>query len=76
MGQTQIHYSKPIAETLSSTQRVPWTRARMWTIQGHEAFENARGHGGQPTVTANHEYQKKRSAEGGSAIYARSSEVG
>jgi len=27
--------------------RAPWTRARMWTIQGHEAFENAQGHGGR-----------------------------
>ena len=47
VGQTRIHYSKPIAEILSSTHRAPWTRARMWTIQGHEAFENAQGHGGR-----------------------------
>jgi len=39
VGQIRIHYSKPIAEILSSTDRAPWTRARMWTIQGHEAFE-------------------------------------
>jgi len=32
--QIWIHYSKPIAEILSSTHRAPWTRARMWTIQG------------------------------------------
>ena len=47
MGQIRIHYSKPIAEILSSTHRAPWTRARMWIIQGHEAFENAQGHGGR-----------------------------
>ena len=47
MGQIRIHYSKLIAEILSSTHRAPWTRARMWTIQGHEAFENAQGHGGR-----------------------------
>jgi len=29
-----------------------------------------------PTATSSHEYQKQRSAEGGSAIDARSSEVG
>jgi len=38
VGQIRIHYSKPIAE-ISSTHRAPWTRARMWTIQGLEAFE-------------------------------------
>jgi len=74
--QIRIHYSKPIAEILSSTHRAPWTLARMWTIRGHEAFENAQGHGGRPTATASHEYQKQRSAEGVSAIDARSSEVG
>ena len=42
VGQIRIHYSKPIAEILSSTQRAPWTRARMWTIQGHEAPLNAK----------------------------------
>jgi len=46
VGQIRIHYSKPIAEILSSTHQAPWTRARMWTIQGHEAFEHAQGHGG------------------------------
>ena len=79
MGQIQIHYSKPIVEILSSTRRAPWTRARMsrWTIQGHEAFEYAQGHGGQlPTATTSHEYQKQRSADGGSAIDARFSAVG
>ena len=48
MGQIRIHYSNPIAEILSSTHRAPSTRARMWTIQGHEACENAQGHGGRP----------------------------
>ena len=47
VGQIRIHYSKPIAEILSSTHRAPWTQERMWTIQGHEAFENAQGHGGR-----------------------------
>ena len=47
MGQIRIHYSKPIAEILSSTHRASWTRARMWTIQGDEAFENAEGHAGR-----------------------------
>jgi len=47
VGQIRIHYSKPIAEILSSTHRAPWTRARMRTIQGHEAFENSQGHGGR-----------------------------
>ena len=41
VGQMRIHYSNPTAEILSSTHRAPWTRARMCTIQGHEAFENA-----------------------------------
>ena len=45
VGQIRIHYSKPIAEILSSTHRAPSTRARMWTLQGHVAFENAQGHG-------------------------------
>jgi len=42
------------------------------------AFENVQGLGGQllPTATASREYQNQRSAEGGSAIDARSSEVG
>jgi len=44
--QIPIYYSKPIAEIFISTHRAPWTRARMWTIQGHdEAFENAQGYG-------------------------------
>ena len=47
VGQIRIHYSKPIAEIRSSTHRAPWTRARMWTIQGHKAFENSKGHGGR-----------------------------
>ena len=47
VGQIRIHYSKQIAEILSSTHRAPWTRARMWTVQGHEAFENAQGHCGR-----------------------------
>ena len=37
MGQIRIHYSKPIAQIPSSTHRAPWMRARMFTIQGHEA---------------------------------------
>jgi len=76
VGQIRIRYSKLIAEIPSSTHRAPWTRATMWTIQGNTAFENAQGRGGQPTATASHEYQKQRSAESGSAIDARSSEVG
>ena len=47
VGQIRIHSSNLIAEILSSTHRAPWTRARMWTIQGHEAFENIQGHGGR-----------------------------
>ena len=46
VGQIRIHFSKPMAEILSSTHRAPWTRARMWTIQGHAAFANAQGRGG------------------------------
>ena len=46
-GLINIHYSKQIAEILRSTHQAPWTRARMWTIQGYEAFENAQGHGGR-----------------------------
>ena len=58
--------------------RAPWTRARMWTIQGHDAFENAQGHGGRhcPPLPQTMSYQKQRSAESGSTIDARSSEVG
>jgi len=41
--QIQSHYSKPIAEILSRTHQAPWTRARMWTIQSHEALKNAHG---------------------------------
>jgi len=74
VGQIRIHYSKPISEILCSTQQALWTRARMWTIQDYDAFENAKGHGGRPTATASHEYREQRSAEGGSAI--DSSEVG
>jgi len=44
-GQIWIHYSNAVI--LSSSHRAPWTRARMWTIQGHDAFENAQGHGGR-----------------------------
>jgi len=47
VGQIQNLYSKPIAEILNSTHRAPWTWAKMWTIQGHDAFENAQGHGGR-----------------------------
>jgi len=47
VGQIRIHYPKPIAEILSSTHQAPWTQARMWTIQGHEAFENAQIHSGR-----------------------------
>jgi len=47
VGQIRIHYSNPIAEILSNTHRAPWTRAQIRTIQGHEAFENAQGHGGR-----------------------------
>jgi len=77
VGQIRIYYSKPIAEILSSIHRAPWTRARMRTIPGHDAFENARGYDeALPTATASHEYQKQRSAESGSAINARFSKVG
>ena len=34
---------KPIAEILSNTHRKPWTRALMWTIHGHDSFENSKG---------------------------------
>jgi len=65
VGQIRNHYLKPIAEILSSSQGAPWTQARMCTIQGHDTFKNAQGHGGRlPTATASHEYQKQRSAEG------------
>jgi len=43
--QIRIHYSNPIVKILNSTHQAPWTRARMWTIQGHEAFEIVQGHG-------------------------------
>ena len=54
VGQIRIHDSKPIAEILSSTHRAPWTRARMWKIQGHVASENAHRYGGRPIATADH----------------------
>jgi len=47
VAKIQIHYSKSIAEILSSTHRAPWTLARMWTIQGHATFENAQGRNGR-----------------------------
>jgi len=56
VGQIRIHYSKPIAEILSSTHRAQWTRARMWTIQGHKAFENAQEHSERPSTA--HRYRK------------------
>jgi len=47
VGQIRIHYPKPIAEILNSTHQAPWMQTRMWTLQGHEAFENAQGQGGR-----------------------------
>jgi len=42
IGQIRLRYPKPIAEILSNTHRKPWTRALMWTIHGHDSFENSR----------------------------------
>ena len=71
VGQIRIHYSNKIAEILSSSPSSvdagdwrPWGLCKYsgsrtwWTVL--------------PTATASHEYQKQRSAEGGSAIDARS----
>jgi len=43
IGQIRRRYPKPIAEVLSNTHRKPWTRALMWTIHGHDSFENSKG---------------------------------
>jgi len=43
IGQIRLRYPKPIAEILSNTHRKPWTRALMWTIHGHDSFENSKG---------------------------------
>jgi len=42
IGQIRLRYPKPIAEILSNTHRKPWTRALMWTIHGHDSFENSK----------------------------------
>jgi len=34
-------------DTKTHCNSLPWTRARMWTIQGHAAFENAQRHFGR-----------------------------
>jgi len=34
-------------DTKTQCNSLPWTRARMWTIQGHAAFENAQRHFGR-----------------------------
>jgi len=47
VGQIRMHYSNQISEILSSTHQAQWTRPRIWTIQGHAAFENTQGHGGR-----------------------------
>ena len=43
IGQIRLRYPKPISEILSNTHRKPWTRALMWTIHGHDSFENSKG---------------------------------
>jgi len=43
IGQLRLRYPKPIAEILSNTHRKPWTRALIWTIHGHDSFENSKG---------------------------------
>jgi len=43
IGQIRLRYPKPIAEILSNAHRKPWTRALMWTIHGHDSFENSKG---------------------------------
>jgi len=61
MGQMQIHYSKQITKILNSTHRasrtLPWTRARLWTIQGHDAFES---HRNLPKITSNWRLKRLR----------------
>jgi len=76
MGQMRIHYSAPIAGTLSSTLRAPWTRARLWKFQGHDAFGKARGHSGRFCPPLSHGFSNSSCAEGRSANDARSSGVG
>jgi len=43
IGQIRLRYPKLIAEILSNTHQKPWTRALMWTIHGHDSFENSKG---------------------------------
>jgi len=43
IGQIRLRYPKPTAEILSNTHRKPWTRTLMWTIHGHDSFENSNG---------------------------------
>jgi len=43
IGQIRLRYPKPRAEILSNTHRKPWTRTLMWTIHGHDSFENSNG---------------------------------
>jgi len=43
IGQMRLFYPKPIAQILSNIHRKLWTLALMWTIHGHDSFENSKG---------------------------------
>jgi len=62
IGQIRLRYPKPIAEILSNAHRKPWTRALMWTIHGHDSFENSKGENAKscPRIATSTEYQGRR----------------
>jgi len=74
MGQMWIYYSRPTAEILTSTHQAQWTRAKLWTMQGHYTFENTLGHSRWycPRLLQAMSIKNKRVPRVG----ARSSEVG
>jgi len=41
--QIRLRYPKLMAEICSNTHWKSWTRALMWTILGHDSFENSKG---------------------------------
>jgi len=43
IGQMQLLHPKPIAQILSNIHRKLSTRALMWTIHGHDSYENSKG---------------------------------
>ena len=42
IGQIRLRYPKPTVEILSNTYRKPWTRALMWSMHGHDSFDNSK----------------------------------